>query len=91
MAPQGDPDFKPPAPLTGTLQWKKPLEAAIERQARKLVERQKREQFTATKYARRFRLRTAEEPFPTTPREPGLWSVGPHFQPLYIASAIRNT
>lgn len=59
------------------------IRAAIERQGKKLIERQKRDRFAATKYQRRFRLRTGETPKPACPREPDIWGISPHFNPKY--------
>jgi hypothetical protein len=59
------------------------IQAAIEKQARKLIERHKRAQFTAVKYQRRFRLRTGKLPAVGRTREPSIWSVDPHFNPKY--------
>jgi hypothetical protein len=59
------------------------LKTAIERQAKKLLERQKREHFASIKYKRRFRLRTGATPIDSEDRDPGLWSVSAHFNPIY--------
>lgn len=59
------------------------LRAAIERQAKKLIERHKRTKFAAKKHERRFRLRTGQPALTANIRDPGIWSVGPHFDPIY--------
>jgi hypothetical protein len=59
------------------------LRAAIERQAKKLIERHKKNQFTSKKYERRFRLRTGHQAIPASIRDPGIWNTAPHFDPAY--------
>lgn len=59
------------------------IKAAIEHQAKKLIERHKRSIYAAKKYERRFKLRTGVAPIKATPSEPPIWSVSPHFHPVY--------
>jgi hypothetical protein len=59
------------------------LRRAIERQARKLLERESRKQFTLKKYQRRFRLRTGLPPKIGKTKLPGAWLISPHFEPHY--------
>jgi RNA-directed DNA polymerase len=59
------------------------LRAAIERQAKKLIERHKKSQFSSKKYERRFRLRTGLQAVPASIRDPGIWNTAPHFDPAY--------
>lgn len=62
------------------------IRAAIKRQAKKLLERQKRKKFSNVKYQRRFQLRTGEEAEPSREIDPALWEVHPHFDPKYCIS-----
>ena len=62
------------------------IKIAIERQAKKLLERQKRKKFSSVKYKRRFFLRTGVNPLPSREREPSVWGVHPHFDPKYCIS-----
>jgi RNA-directed DNA polymerase len=59
------------------------LRAAIERQAKKLIERHKKNQFVSKKYERRFRLRTGLQAIPATIKDPAIWNTTPHFDPAY--------
>jgi RNA-directed DNA polymerase len=59
------------------------IRAAIERQAKKLIERHKKLGFVKKKYERRFRLRTGLKAIPSKVRDPGMWEVAPHFDPIY--------
>jgi RNA-directed DNA polymerase len=63
--------------------------AAIERQAKKLLERHKRTKFAAQKHERRFRLRTGQSATPANVRNPGIWTTGPHFDPIYCIKHSR--
>lgn len=65
------------------------IEAAIERQARKLIERKNRARFAAEKYQRRYRLRTGNTPYPGTDRAPGIWNINPHFDPVHCIRHSR--
>lgn len=59
------------------------IRRAIERQARKLLDREYREKFTTKKYQRRFRLRTGTPPVIGRSSEPGAWGISPQFNPRY--------
>jgi RNA-directed DNA polymerase len=59
------------------------LRKAIEWQAKKLIEREKRKRFSNTKYQRRFRLRTGQIPKEGNNKSPRSWTVAPHFDPYY--------
>lgn len=63
--------------------------AAIERQARKLIERNRKTIFSAKKHERRFGLRTGQRATPKNVRDPGIWSTGPHFNPAYCIKHSR--
>ena len=65
------------------------LRAAIERQAKKLIERHKKTHFAKKKYERRFRLRTGLPATPANIREPGVWTTAPHFNPKYCIKHSR--
>jgi RNA-directed DNA polymerase len=65
------------------------IKDAIERQAKKLIERYKRDSFVAIKYQRRFRLRTGQDPAQGREAEPMMWKISPHFNPLYCIKHSR--
>jgi RNA-directed DNA polymerase len=65
------------------------LRAAIERQAKKLIERHKRTKFGAQKHERRFRLRTGQTAVAANIRDPGIWTTSPHFDPVYCIKHSR--
>jgi RNA-directed DNA polymerase len=90
--PKGAPDFKPPAPPSPdsqSLPMEDQIRSAIEAQARKLLQRHKAERFGSLKHQRRFRVRTGQAATPTRVRDPGIWSVGPHFNPAYCIKHSR--
>lgn len=57
--------------------------AAIEHQAKKLLERDKRSRFSGVKYARRYKLRTGRQPVLPNHRRPLIWDFGNDFNPIY--------
>src|SRR5690349_13318921 len=59
------------------------IKNAIEHQAKKLLERDKKVRFSAIKFERRYRLRTGEDAVPGAHRSPRHWSLANHFDPLY--------
>lgn len=59
------------------------IKIAIERQAKKLLERQKRKKYSNIKYQRRFNLRTGQAPAESREVDPSIWSIHPHFDPKY--------
>ena len=63
--------------------------SAIERQAKKLIERHKKKKFAAKKHERRFRLRTGATPIAKSVRDPGIWDIAPHFNPVYCIKHSR--
>ena len=65
------------------------IRRAIERQAKKLLERENKARFSALKYQRRFKLRTGEAPAQGVPRSPLSRTMHPHFDPKYCMSHSR--
>lgn len=61
----------------------KTIEQAIVRQAKKIIEREKRKIYTARKFERKFELRSGIKPTLRKYRTPGVWSAGKHFDPYY--------
>src|SRR5689334_14223909 len=59
------------------------IRSAIEHQAKKLLERDKKERYAAVKFERRYALRTGEDAVPGQHRSPRHWDVGNHFNPVY--------
>lgn len=65
------------------------LRSAIEHQAKKLLERHKKTRYAAKKHERRFRLRTGQAAISANVRDPGIWSIAPHFDPVYCIKHSR--
>jgi RNA-directed DNA polymerase len=59
------------------------IRIAIERLAKKLIERHKASGFAAIKHQRRFKVRTGQAAQAAIEKKPSLWSLNPHFDPTY--------
>ncbi len=81
-AAQADPDLWPLAHLC-VLPMEDAIKNAIEHQAKKLLERDKKIRYSAVKFERRYKLRTGRDAIPGTHRAPRHWSLHNHFNPIY--------
>lgn len=65
------------------------IREAIEKHARKLIERDRQKKFTNLKYRKKYALRTGENAVQRPHNHPGLWGVSPHFDPAYCIKHSR--
>lgn len=59
------------------------IEAEIVHQARKLLRRHRSSLGKISKYRDRFKKRTGNDPLVSREKEPSIWKVHPHFNPIY--------
>lgn len=65
------------------------LEEEIERKARRILAKHRRDQSTAKKHAKRFTTRTGVASSPPQTKWPLYWSYDSHFDPIYCISHAR--